>query len=284
MEKRIDLLRQGAFYLKGRKIVNSLQESEMFLAHILNCPRTELYLNNFIVQSESMRNYWNLLSQRAEGFPLQYLIGSSGFMGLEFKVAQGVFIPRPETEILIETVLQLSAKNLMLPAKVLDIGTGCGNIAVSLAKNLDQANVFACDISDFALQLAKENSQLNAVTVRLVKSDLFRAFKKENTFSLIVSNPPYIKTEEILSLGRELRYEPMAALDGGEDGLCYYKRIINEEAPCYLQKSGFLVLEIGDNQAQAVKTILSQSRRLSVISIVKDYNNLDRVIVAKKQK
>ena len=183
MEKRVDLLRQGSFYLKRRKIINSLKESEMFLAHILNCPRTELYLDNFIVEKRNIRNYWSLLSQRADGFPLQYLIGSSGFMGLEFKIAQGVFIPRPETEILIETVLQLSAKNPMLPTKVLDIGTGCGNIAISLAKNLDKANVFACDISDFALQLARENSQLNAVALHLVKSDLFCAFKKENTFS-----------------------------------------------------------------------------------------------------
>ena len=203
-----------------------------------------------------------------------------------------VFIPRPETEILVETVLnlQLTAYNLQL--NILDIGTGCGNIAISLAKELKktclpsakqsrQAHIFACDISDFALQLTKENLSLNKVNVSLVKSDLFAAFKKENSFSLVISNPPYIKAQEINGLSRELHYEPRLALDAGWDGLSFYRRIVNQ-APAYLQDKGLLILELGDKQAEAVKEILRQNGRLSLISVVRDYNDVERVIVAQK--
>ena len=301
MEKRIDLLKQGRRFLTEEGVTNARGEAEIFLSHILNCPRIELYLDNPAVEEKKSRDYWNLLIERSRGLPLQYLIGSTEFMGLKFKAAPGVFIPRPETEILVETVLNLQFTAYpvklrngagSLELNILDIGTGCGNIAVSLAKGLKkahlrqgfggQAHIFACDISDSALQLAKENFSFNKVDICLVKSDLFAAFRKLNYFSLIVSNPPYINARVIPELSRELHFEPRRAIDGGRDGLFYYHRIINE-APAYLQDKGMLVLEIGDNQAGSVKEILAQSGKFALVKAVRDYNNVERVIVAQKQ-
>ena len=230
MEKRINLLRSGSDYLARQGITNCLGESETFLSHTLDCPRLELYLEDLAVEQKRADHFWQLLIARSGGFPLQYLLGSTEFMGLRFKVVPGVFIPRPETEILVETILKLSALSPQLSANILDIGTGCGNIAVSLAKYLKSGHIFACDISDSALQLAKENSFLNEVNVSFIKSDLFSAFRKKNNFSLILSNPPYISTAEISTLPRELKYEPTKAYDGGRDGLVYYRRIINQAA------------------------------------------------------
>jgi release factor glutamine methyltransferase len=282
MEKRITLLNSGSRYLAQKGLANALRESEMFLSHIFNCSRAELYLDNITVKEEYNRRFRNLLTSRARGVPLQYLVGSTEFMGLEFKVRPGVFIPRPETEILVETILELSAFSSQLSADILDIGTGCGNIAISLAEKFRKMHIFACDISDSALQLTKENCRLNKTDVSLVKSSLFSAFKKEQKFSLIVSNPPYIKAQEIPGLSREIHYEPRLALDGGEDGLFYYQRIINE-APAYLQDRGLLVFETGDNQAEPVKEIFRQNGRFSILSVVKDYNDVERVIVARRK-
>jgi len=282
VEKRIDLLKQGRRFLTEEGVTNARAEAEIFLSHILNCPRIELYLDNPAVEEKKSRDYWSLLIERSRGLPLQYLIGSTEFMGLKFKAAPGVFIPRPETEILVETVLAQLAITDYRSLNILDIGTGCGNIAVSLAKELKKAHIFACDISDSALQLAKENFSFNKVDICLVKSDLFAAFRKLNYFSLIVSNPPYINARVIPRLCRELHFEPRRAIDGGRDGLFYYRRIINE-APDYLRDKGMLVLEIGDNQADSVKEILAQSGKFALVKVVRDYNNVERVIVAQRQ-
>ncbi len=283
MEKRVELLNLGTGYLANGGVLNALGESEIFLSHVLDCSRVELYLNNLPVGENNTRDYWRLLGTRAEGLPLQYILGSTEFMGLEFKIRPGVFIPRPETEILVETVLKLLASNHQPSVKVLDIGTGCGNIAVSLARYLTGADIFACDISDSALKLTKENSSLHKAQVSLIQSDLFSAFKKQECFSLVISNPPYISAQKIGELSREVHFEPRGALDGGSDGLAYYRRIINA-APAYLQDKGFLALEIGDNQMAKVEEILEQGKRFSQALIVRDYNDVERVIVAQKIK
>jgi release factor glutamine methyltransferase len=290
MEKKITLLNSGSRYLTQKGLANPLRESEMFLSYIFNCPRAELYLDNIAVKEEYTQRFRNLLTARARGVPLQYLVGSTEFMGLEFKTRPGIFIPRPETEILVETVIKLltgqltnqPTNKLTNQPTILDVGVGCGNIAISLAENFRKMHVFACDISDSALQLTKENCRLNKTNVSLVKSNLFSAFKKAQKFSLIVSNPPYIKAQEIPGLSREIHYEPRLALDGGEDGLFYYQRIINE-APAYLQNRGLLALEIGDNQAEPVKEIFRQNGSFSIFKVVEDYNELERVIVARKK-
>ncbi len=295
LPKAIFLLKSGRRFLTEEGVTNARGEAEIFLSHILNCPRIELYLDNPAVEEKKSRDYWSLLIERSRGMPLQYLLGSTEFMGWEFKVAPEVFIPRPETEILVETAINILASEptnkRTNEQTILDIGTGCGNIAISLAKELKkahlrqgfggQAHIFACDISDFALQLTKENLRLNKVNVSLVKSDLFSAFKKQNNFSLVVSNPPYIKAQEINGLSRELHYEPKLALDAGWDGLSFYRRIVNQ-APAYLQDKSLLVLELGDKQAEAVKEILRQSGSFSLVKVVRDYNDAQRVIVARK--
>ncbi len=284
METRIDLLKAASGYLADEGLANPLGESEIFLAHILNCRRTELYLNNLMVERKHLDYYWDLVTTRARGLPLQYLIGSTEFMGLEFKVKPGVFIPRPETEILVTAAWEvLSGKSAQpetdQPA-ILDLGTGCGNIAISLAKHLKNGLIFACDISEPALQLAQDNSRLNNAHINLVKSNLFNGFKEQNYFSLVISNPPYISAGEIPALPRELRYEPRGAYDGGSDGLSYYRRIVNA-APGYLRNGGRLCLEIGDNQADAVKEIIKKNGSFSLPGVLTDYNNLPRVIVAR---
>ena len=286
MEKRINLLNLGSRYLAKEGVVNPSRESEIFLSHILNCPRIELYLDNLSVEERKLQHFWRLLAERAKGLPLQYILGSTEFFGLEFKIGRGVFIPRPETEILVETIIDIltneQTNQRTNEQTVLDLGTGCGNIAISFAKYFKDAHIFACDISDFALQLAKDNSYLNQVGVSLVKSDLFGAFKKENYFSLILSNPPYVSAPELAGLPRELHYEPRLALEAGIDGLFYYRKIINQ-APCYLQDNGLLALEIGDMQADSVKEIVRHSAGLLLVKVVKDYNGVERVIVARKR-
>ncbi len=281
MEKRVILLSSGSSFLAKKGVANAKGNAEIFLSHILNCPRIELYLDNLAVEERESRHYWDLLTERARGVPLQYLVGSTEFMGLEFKIRPGVFIPRPETEILVEAVLDLQLTVYGLQPKILDIGTGCGNIAISIAESLRSAQIFACDISDSALQLTKENSSLNKVRICLLQSNLFSAFKKREFFSLIVSNPPYVNTQEIPGLIQEIHHEPKLALDGGRDGLFYYRKIINQ-APVYLEDRGLLVLEIGDNQKPLVQEIFAQSGRLSLIKTVRDYNDVERVVIAQK--
>ena len=281
MKKRVILLSSGSSFLAKKGVANAKGDAEIFLSHILNCPRIELYLDNLAVEERESRHYWDLLTERARGVPLQYLVGSTEFMGLEFKIRPGVFIPRPETEILVEAVLGLQLTVYSLQPKILDIGTGCGNIAISIARSLRSTRIFACDISDSALQLTKENSSLNKVRICLLQSNLFSAFKKRESFSLIVSNPPYVNTQEIPGLIREIHHEPKLALDGGKDGLFYYRKIINQ-APVYLEDRGLLVLEIGDNQKPLVQEIFAQSGRFSLIKTVRDYNDLERVVIAQK--
>ena len=285
MATRIDLLKQGAHFLAQEGITNASGETELTLSHLLQCQRLDLYLDNLPMEKNNFRHFWEILSTRAKGLPLQYLLGSVEFMGLNFKVGPGVFIPRPETEILVETAINIltnePTNQRTNEQTILDLGTGCGNIAVSLAAYLKKAHIFACDISDFALQLAKGNFSLNKVDISLVKSDLFTAFKELPLFSLIVSNPPYICAGHISELAREVHYEPREAYDGGKDGLFYYRRII-KEAPAYLQAQGLLAMELGDNQADAVKEILRQNGKFSLVSVVRDYNDVERVILARK--
>jgi release factor glutamine methyltransferase len=207
-------------------------------------------------------------------------LGTGDFMGFEFKINDDVLIPRPETEILAETVLK-NASNLEAHGKrygILEIGTGSGCIAVSLAKALPQARITATDISAAALRVAKENAKLHAVDkkINFIQCDLFPA---RGRHKLIVSNPPYIPTEDIKKLQPEIQYEPSLALDGGNEGLGLIRRII-KQAPSYLEKQGLLILEIGFDQHERVLNILEQSQNFKLKEAVMDYNNIIRVIVA----
>lgn len=257
-----------------------MNEPELVFSHILNCDRLSLYLNKGIcLDQEKSRMASDILLRRAKGEPVQYILGITEFMGLKIKIDKRALIPRPETEILVESAAkELKAKGLGCP-KILDLGTGSGCIAISLAKLFPLATIWAVDISDEALQLAKENAKLNQAKIEFLKSDIFEGLKN-NKFDLIISNPPYVSTNEFSNLAREIYFEPQTALKAGPDGLDFYRKIINR-ADTYLNADGLLALEVGINQSDAVKGMLLKEK-FSDIKIIKDYNNIERVVITKK--
>ncbi|MFH0790913.1 MAG: peptide chain release factor N(5)-glutamine methyltransferase [Candidatus Omnitrophota bacterium] len=265
-----------------------MTEAELLFTQILGCNRLSLYLNESMPLARGKSQAVSLvLKRRIFGEPLQYILGKTEFMGLEFKVNKDVLIPRQETEILVETAINIVKLLNCSTVKLLDLGTGSGCIAVSLAKFLQGVGITANDISKSALKTARENAVLNNVADRIefVEGDLFDYGQGQAlslpVYDLIVTNPPYIVTEEIDNLQREVQYEPRIALDGGADGLCFYRRII-KEAPAYLKENGFLIMEMGFNQCDAIKNIFRKSGKFEIIEIVKDYSGIERVIVGKK--
>ena len=215
--------------------------------------------------------YMMLINRRCTRMPLQYITGKAYFMGLEFKVTPAVLIPRFDTEILVEEVL----KYVDTESTVLDMCTGSGCIAVSIA-SLSKATVTGVDISQEALEIAKGNAEHNQVsTVEFLESDMFQ--NVTGTFDVIVSNPPYIPTKDVLELMPEVKeHEPMMALDGSEDGLFFY-RILAEQAADFLNPEGLLIMEIGYNQAEDVKNLLANNNFIG-IRVIKDLAGHDRVV------
>jgi release factor glutamine methyltransferase len=226
-----------------------------------------------------------ILKRRISGEPLQYILGSTEFMGLEFKVDPRALIPRPETEILVSTALEkLNSRGQVLPHKILDLGTGSGCIAVAIAKLLPQALIWATDISAGALQLAKENADKHRVKIKFLRSDIFKGLSKDQAkFDLIISNPPYISREDFYGLAKEISFEPVLALAGGVDGLNFYRRIINQ-ATGHLKEGGFLILEMGLGQRRSIENILKKSKNFEIIEVIKDYNHIERVLVLRNSK
>jgi len=220
-----------------------------------------------------------LVRQRIDGWPLAYLLGWKEFWNLPFRVNRSVLIPRPETELVVEKSLSLS---LSLEPLIIDIGTGSGNIAISLGKELPSARIIATDISLKALKLARENARLNQVTnVRFVLSDMFKAFRQGDlTFDLIVSNPPYVAQDDWQKLDRPVKdFEPKKALVAGQDGLKFIRQLIGQ-AEHFLKPGGFLAMEIGAYQAEEVARLLRSG--WSQTEIVPDYSGFPRVVCARK--
>jgi release factor glutamine methyltransferase len=261
-----------------------LNEAELVLSHVLNCDRLSLYLNKDArLDRNKSAQVSQILKRRIIGEPLQYILGLTEFMGYEFKVDQRALIPRPETEILISCALEkLKSRGKTSPPKILDLGTGSGCIAVSIAKLMPQALIWASDISAPALRLAKENADLHKVKVKFLRSDIFSALEKDQPkFDLIISNPPYISTEEFCGLAKEISFEPVLALEAGIDGLDFYRRIISQVV-FYLNDDGWLALEAGANQADRLCAMCDE-QNFSALDIIKDYNNIKRVVIAKKR-
>ena len=261
-----------------------MNEAELLFTDILNCSRQSLYLDKDILLDKT-KSYLasGVLRRRMQGEPIQYILGKAEFMGLEFKVAPDVFIPRPETEILVEAVINIVQSSEFKVQSILDLGTGSGCIAVSVIKFLPGVKVTAADISESAIKIARLNAMLNNVQIDFLLSDLFDNYEPRTmNYELIISNPPYICTAEIEALQPEVKYEPRMALAGGEDGLDFYRRII-KESPAYLKKGGFLIMEMGFNQKDAIKNIFQKSGYFEIINSIKDYNNIDRVIIAQKR-
>ena len=223
------------------------------------------------MQFKDIKKIEKITAERSSGRPLWYCIGDTDFYGYTIKVDERVLIPRPETELLVENAL----KYINQDSKVLDLCTGSGAIAITIQKE-SNANVTASDLSKEALTLAKENAIINDANVNFIKSDLFNQLQ-DNKFDVIVSNPPYIKTEDIVDLQKEVKsYEPLMALDGGVDGLDFYRKIARE-CKHYLTDNGVILLECGYNQAREIKELF---RDFSRVEIIKDYENIERIIVA----
>ena len=217
-----------------------------------------------------------MTERRIKGEPLTKIFGVADFYGLRFKVTKDVLSPRMETEILVSEVLKDCKKG----SAVLDIGTGSGAIAVSVAKN-SESKVYAVDISSEALSVAKENATNNGVKVEFLRSNLFNDLKKKKMFDIIVSNPPYIKSSDIENLMVEVKdYDPMLALDGGKDGLEFYREIVRQ-APEYLKENGKLMFEFGKGQASQVKKLMQKD--FTDVVIIKDYNKIGRIVKGTKK-
>ncbi len=271
------LISISADYLDKQGCVSSRLDAEVLLAHVLAMNRLQLYLNfDRPLETEEIDAYRQLIGLRARRTPVSYLIGKKEFYSRDFLVNSQVLIPRPETEILVEEALQL-AKTISTP-RILDLGTGTGIIGITLVLELLEGQIVASDVSKQALEVARENAIQHGVIdqIELVRSDLFGQLAGY-TFDIICSNPPYIPTNIIYTLEQEVRQEPLSALDGGEDGLDYYRQILNQ-ARDHLCDRGYLVLEIGWNQADAVKT-LGEARGFSWHKTVSDYGGKDRVVV-----
>jgi len=217
----------------------------------------------------------NVLLQRISGKPLAYIIGDAEFYGRNFVVNENVLIPRPETELLVDKLVQDINKS-QAKLNVLDLCTGSGAIGITIALETN-TNVLCSDISEGAIKVAERNNNNLNANIKLIQSDLFaEIFEK---FDIIVSNPPYIKSEDVLSLDKEVRdFEPHLALDGGDSGLDFYKKIISE-APNYLKPNGKLYFEIGIGQSEDVKELMKND--FENIEVIKDYNKIDRVIIGK---
>ena len=230
------------------------------------------------------------MQRRIRGEPLQYIVGHQEFWSIDLHVDPRVLIPRPETELLIEQVLVILSKApSKAPLRILEIGTGSGAIAISLTSELKNVFVVATDVSAEALKLAKENARGAGVHQRIafVQGDLFAPFRPvgdKGGADMILSNPPYVTRSEIEALSREVKnHEPLTALDGGEDGLDFYRRII-EQAPAYLSDPGWLLLEMGQGQGPSVSKLIRQRGAFRAPELVRDFAGIERVVKAEKLK
>jgi len=284
----LEKIKEVSAFLESKGIEDSLKEAEIIVTHCFGIDKAALYRDNPVVPEKAIKEIENILQRRAQREPLQYIIGHVEFLGLKIKVGKGVLIPRPETELLAEETIkaisnQLSAMSKENALRVLDLCTGSGCLALAIAKNLPDADVYGTDISKEAIRYASENAKLNDVkNVTFLKGSLFEPLTQLISnmplkFDVIVSNPPYIKSHDILDLEPEIsKWEPKNALDGGENGLRYYRDILSD-ARKYLMPGGFIFLEIGEAQADDVAGIAVQNGFCN-ISVIKDYAGLDRVL------
>lgn len=272
----VDLIASGAEKLRSANIsdCDAKRESEILFAKSAGCESWELYLNEKTEQFS--KGFENLIKKRQNRFPLQYLLGQVPFRNVTLKVDERCLIPRPETELLVEQVSAVLT-GAREEKTILDIGTGSGAIAISLAKEHSDVSVVAVDRSSEALEIARENAILNDVQnrIKLVNGDCFEGLEGLR-FDIIVSNPPYLSEVDFTNLQPELRYEPKAALDGGKDGLTFFRKIVYN-AGNFLMPGGMLFLEVGAGQAGMVEKFFQESR-FGQVKIYKDYQGIDRII------
>jgi release factor glutamine methyltransferase len=279
----LEAIQKSADFLGKKNVESPRLQTELLLAHLLKMPRMKLYLNFeralTPTETDALREF---IKRRGQREPLQHIIGSTSFCGFEIAVNRHALVPRPETELLAEFGWKfLSALNSQ-NATALDFGTGTGCIAIALAAKCPNAKIVATDISADALALAKQNASVNKVAERIgfLQGDGFAAIPADSKFDLIISNPPYITSVEIETLQPEVRdFDPRAALDGGADGLDFY-RMLAAKAKSFLKSDGKIMLEFGDGQAEAIRKIFENEKWI-VEEIKSDYSQRPRILIAK---
>jgi len=288
-----EIIKIGENQLAASGVEDAAIDAKELYCYLMGIDRMRLMLRwQDILQDNQCEEYFQLVEKRASRVPLQHITGVQEFMGLEFKVNENVLIPRQDTETMVEDALEVLKKGTLrgeaLPMKekknwnVLDLCCGSGAIGVSIAANCEDVKVTCSDVSDAALTVARSNGNALAKSVKFVKSDMFDAFNGRlgnKKFDMIISNPPYIKKEVIETLEPEVKdHEPVMALDGGEDGLDFYRIIAQAED--FLKKEGVLMMEIGHDQMNDVKSLLEASGKYSYIAGLKDLAGRDRIVVA----
>lgn len=265
--------------LKENNIPNPRLDAEVILSHLLKVDRSFFIVHKEEKMKEDVVvNYQALIDRRALSEPVAYIIGSQEFMGFEFIVDRNVLIPRPDTEILVEFVIDYLKTIKSKHVELIDIGTGSGAIAISIGKNVMECSLTMVDISRDALEMAKRNAKKLGIknSTTYILSDCFENVE-EKRYDIILSNPPYIPSEEILHLQKDVKeYEPKEALDGGDDGLTFYRRII-EQGVSFIVKGGLIAFEIAFNQAEDIVGLLKDNGYKN-INILKDLAGLDRVV------
>lgn len=279
------LLDWTAKHLAAKEIDTARLDAEVLLAHAVGCKRIDLYgLRYAETASPDVRQkYKDLIRRRLEGCPVAYLVGRKEFYGLELNVSPAVLIPRPDSEHVVIECLSLA--KMMLNPRILDIGTGSGNLAIAIAKHHPTAQVTAIDLSADALQIAQENAAKHGVAerIRFLQGDLFAPLAADEMFHCIVSNPPYIADEDMAKLPAGVRkYEPHQALRGGPGGFAVFDRII-DAAPARLLPGGHLILEIGSPQEKPARERLSAMPGLALLPTVYDFSAHPRVLIAEKK-
>lgn len=320
----IEKFKEIAVILKNAGIVDALKESEMLIMEALHISKAELYTKRIVISEENSKKIDLLALRRVKGEPIQYIIGYVVFYGLKMEVGRGVFIPRPETELLVDETIkiirQLRDERNREIMRIIDLCTGSGCIAIALGKHLPFVEVYGVDISDIAIEYAINNAKKNGVNnVHFIKGDLFNihdinklnapltshlSSKREernsysfeypsllspdcstfsfHSFDCIVSNPPYIKRADIPKLQREIRdYEPIYAIDGGKDGLDFYRKIFTE-APKFLKEKGVLILEVGINQSESLRE-LAKEREFKKVRFKKDFAGIERIFIGERK-
>jgi len=276
---------------KNKGIINSERETEILLSYFLGMSRSEIYLNSDrMLKDLEKKELEKKIQKRIDKIPLQYITKHQEFMGMDFLVEKGALIPRPETEILVEEVIKrLKKYRYSNNLKVVDLGTGTGIIAVSIAKFIEDIIIYATDISKKSLQIALKNAQKHYCKDKIIflQGDLFEPFInriEKNSLDGIISNPPYINSYDFKLLPPEIKdNEPKIALSGGIDGLDYYRKIIRKSLQ-YLKKNGFLALEVGLNQSKMVEELIIKANSFNQdIEIRKDYLGIERVVIAYRQ-
>ena len=275
-----EILEEGTKNLKENNVTEAKIKAKLLLCHLLQVDKVYLAIHlEDELDKKIVQKYEKGIQKIAQGKPIQYITKQQEFMGLNIKVNENVLIPQPDTEILVEEAIKIVKASKKEQPTVLDLCTGSGAIAIAIAKNTT-AKVWGIDISQEALNIAKENAKQNNAKINYINSDMFKNIPNNLQFDVIASNPPYIPSNDIESLDKEVQCEPIIALDGGKDGLAFYK-IIAEEAYKYLKAEGWLLLEIGYNQKEPVIELFQ--KQYQNITCIKDLAGNNRVIKMRKK-